>query len=168
MTRQLSLFLAIMVGTLVAASLLVDDAAAQPAGTMCNVSDDNNNVDNGAIFASQVQQVTDLTVATCNVGLGAQTSYDGTGFVAADTLLIINNVNNNDNGFTAGISVASGANVTSFTQNGSPYTAGTQIPLTTADAFSGTFQFDFGGNRFEFTLVKAAGSNEVQGVTIAA
>ena len=167
MVKNMLALAAIVAGAFAAASL-PQSAVAQPAGTTCPAVTDSSDRDNGTRFAPGVQQIANLGGANCITGGSFLPSYDGTGVVFPDTLAILNNVNNADNGFTAGISVAAGANVTNILRDGAPYTAGTQIPLTTAGAFTGTFRFDFGGNTFEFTLNKPAGSNDMQGFTIQA
>lgn len=167
MNSRLLLALAGLTALLVAALGLPNDALAQPAGTVCAASTDTSTFDNGALFTAEGQNTVDLDVASCVVGPGTIDDYAATSlFVAADQLLVVNNVLNADNGFTAGISVVGGVNVTNFLLNGVPYTSGTQIPLTTAGAFSGIFQFDFGGGSFQFSVVKPAASNTIQGFTI--
>lgn len=168
--KRLFLFLVAMAGSLGAAALVPERAMAQPAGTVCgDTFDDLNGFDNTSRFSAPLQRIIDLAVANCSSNTVAESTYNGSNnFVGPDTLEVINNVFQTDLGFTAGISVAAGVNVTNLLLDGAPYISGTQIPLDVAGAFNGTFQFDFGGNSFQFTVVKAAGSRRVQGFTIEA
>ena len=160
------LVLAILVGIFVAALGLPKTAVAQPAGTVCPAIDDNDSFSSGATFFA-VQQSTNLTFANCSSQTTSTNSYDRQSVAGANSLIVLNNVN--DTGpVSPGISVTGGTNVTNILFDGAPYTSGTRIALATAGAFSGVFRFDFGGDTFQFTVVKSAASNTLQSFTIEA
>jgi outer membrane autotransporter protein len=157
---------------LLLASGFHEHVSAAPAGVTCGSTNDASAAENPAaglipaLFLGRAATLS-FNIDDCSVGDAPANSF--TLGPAGSIMRVLNNVNTDmSQGFTSGISVSYGANVTNVTLGGGAYPTGTQILLDVAGAFSQILAFDFAGSTYSFFITKPAGSTTIDGFTISA